>query len=130
MVECVVTIQNEAGIHCRPSSEILLTVQKFPDCVIHVESKQGTIELNSMLTLLGLGLCQGDTVTIKADGKNEEEACEAISALFAFNFDFPSNDWISLFSVAKMCFGTILTSSLKQLKDNQYETEQVFRKII
>jgi phosphocarrier protein HPr len=92
MTERIVTIQNQAGIHCRPSSEILLTVQKFPDCSFHVESKQGSADLNSMLALLGLGLCEGDTVTIRTDGENEKEACDVISALFAFNFDFPPNE--------------------------------------
>lgn len=92
MTERTVTVKNEAGIHCRPSSEILLAVQKFPDCSFHVESTQGDADLNSMLSLLGLGLCQGDTVTIRTEGVNEKEACDVISALFAFNFDFPPKD--------------------------------------
>jgi len=91
MTERIVTIQNEAGIHCRPSTEILLAVQEFPDCVIHAESKHGNVELNSMLALLGLGLAEGDKVKIITHGKNEDKACDVISALFAFNFDFPPN---------------------------------------
>lgn len=92
MTERTVTVQNEAGIHCRPSSEILLAVQKFPDCTFYVESTQDSVELNSMLSLLGMGLCQGDTVTIRVEGGTEKEACDVISALFAFNFDFPPRD--------------------------------------
>ena len=89
MTESTVTVQNEAGIHCRPSSEILLAVQNFPDCIIHAESKHGNVELNSMLALLGLGLAEGDEVKIITQGENEDEACAVIAALFAFNFDFP-----------------------------------------
>ena len=92
MKKSTVTIQNEQGIHCRPSTEILMAVQKFPDCSFQAESKQGVVELNSMLALLGLGLMHGDSVTITTEGENEEEACDVISALFAFNFDFPPNE--------------------------------------
>jgi len=88
MVEHSVTVVNEAGIHCRPSSEILLAVQKFPDCSIHIEAKGEKVELNSMLSLLGLGLTKGDQVRIIAQGKDEHEACDVIAALFEFHFDF------------------------------------------
>ena len=90
MVERIVTVQNHAGIHCRPSSEILLAVQKFPDCIFYVEVKGERIELNSMLALLSVGLVEGDEVNIIADGDNEQGACDTVSALFEFNFDFPS----------------------------------------
>jgi len=92
MVERTVTVVNDAGIHCRPSSEILLAVQKFPDCTIHAEATHGSVELNSMLALLGLGLTRGDDVKITAEGVNEHEACDTIAALFSFNFDFPPKE--------------------------------------
>lgn len=92
MVERTVKVINDAGIHCRPSTEILMAVQKFPDCNIIAEAEQGKVELNSMLALLGLGLTKGDQVKIIAEGENEHEACDVIAALFAFNFDFPPKD--------------------------------------
>lgn len=92
MEERTVTVVNEAGIHCRPSSEILLAVQRFPNCTISVEASQGKVELNSMLALLGLGLAKGEQVKISAEGEKEHEACDVIAALFAFHFDFPPQD--------------------------------------
>lgn len=92
MTERTVIVVNEAGIHCRPSSEILLAVQKFPDCTIYAEASQGKVELNSMLALLGLGLTKGDQVKIIVEGENEHEACDTIAALFNFNFDFPPKE--------------------------------------
>ena len=89
MVQRTVTVINEAGIHCRPSSEILIAVQKFPDCTFKIKSSHGDTELTSMLSLLGLGLGKGDEVTVIAEGENEHEACDTVAALFAFNFDFP-----------------------------------------
>ncbi len=92
MVEQTVTVQNEAGIHCRPSSEILLAVQKFPDCSFFIKTSKGDTELTSMLSLLGLGLCKGDEVTVSVEGEKEKEACDTIAALFAYNFDFPPRE--------------------------------------
>ncbi len=84
-----VVVRNKAGIHCRPSSAILMEAQKFPACRIKVKSRKGESELNSILSLISLGLCCGDEVTVEADGANEKAACEKMAEMFAFEFDFP-----------------------------------------
>ena len=92
MKKKTVTIANHQGIHCRPSTEIIMKSQEYLDCDFTIESKGTSAELNSMLSLLSMGLVEGDDVTIVADGENEDEACDVIAALFAFNFDFPPNE--------------------------------------
>ncbi len=92
MTEIQTTVENEAGIHCRPSSEILLKRQKFANCEISVLTLKGNTDLNSILSLIGLGLAKGDQVTVKAHGEEEENACRTIADLFAFHFDFPAQD--------------------------------------
>jgi len=92
MTEIQTTVVNEAGIHCRPSSEILLKRQEFPNCEISITSKKGDADLGSILSLIGLGLAQGDQLTVKADGEDEENACTVIAELFAYHFDFPSQN--------------------------------------
>ena len=89
MVEIETVVENEAGIHCRPSSEILLKRNEFPDCDISISTEKGDAELNSILSLISLGLSQGDRVTVKADGEDEENACRILADLFAYHFDFP-----------------------------------------
>ena len=91
MVSKTVKIANKAGIHCRPSSMILLEAQKFSGCSFKVKSKSGESGLNSMLSLIALGLGCGEEVTIEATGAGEEEACERIAELFAYEFDFPQS---------------------------------------
>lgn len=92
MVEKTVTVLNEHGIHCRPSTEILMKSNEYPDCSLFVESNGVKIDIDSMLSLLGLGLTCGDDVTIIADGENELEACDSIATLFEYHFDFPTNE--------------------------------------
>ena len=92
MTRIETVVENEAGIHCRPSSEILMKRQEFSDCNIRVISDKGEADLSSILSLLGLGLGKGDKVTIEAEGRDEEIACKTIADLFAYHFDFPPQD--------------------------------------
>ena len=93
MLEKIVTIENSAGIHCRPSSEILNAVNDFPDCEFFIITNDGEeTELNSILSLISLGLQQGDKATVQVEGDDESEEREAvdiIADLFEKHFDFP-----------------------------------------
>ncbi len=90
MVEKTVQIKNTAGIHCRPSSVILNKIQEFPGHTFHISAPgRAETELNSILSLIAMGLHKGDRVTIKVSGANEQQAADAIADLFATEFDFP-----------------------------------------
>ncbi|MFZ2654311.1 MAG: HPr family phosphocarrier protein [Victivallales bacterium] len=89
MVERKIVIRNQAGIHCRPSSMILMAAQEFSGCKFKVASRNGDSDLTSILSLISLGLERGNEVTITADGAEEEAALEKIAHLFSFEFDFP-----------------------------------------
>ena len=89
MLEKKIVIRNTAGIHCRPSSVIVSEKEKFSDVSFKVICANGTTDLSGILELLALGLQCGDEVTLQVSGGNEAEALEAMSALFAKEFDFP-----------------------------------------
>jgi phosphocarrier protein len=89
MTERSVTVKNNDGIHCRPSGEIVAAAGNFPDCSIRITTDKGDSDLASIISLIVLGLSQGDNVTVIADGPGEEEACEKIAGLFEYHFDFP-----------------------------------------
>jgi phosphocarrier protein HPr len=88
MLEKKVTIINEAGIHCRPSSMILMAAQEFTACKFRVISKNGESDLTSILSLISMGLEKGNEITIQADGPDAKTALEKISGLFAFEYDY------------------------------------------
>jgi phosphocarrier protein HPr len=91
MIEKKVKIHNHAGIHCRPSSVILTTIKTdFPDTTFTL-TKDGSppMELNSILSLISLGLHYGNEALLQAEGPKEEEACEKIADLLENEFDFP-----------------------------------------
>ena len=90
MKQRVIKVRNNAGIHCRPASVILNAVNSnYPDTRFTVTADGESTELNGILSLISLGLCCGSSVTITADGKDEEKAIAEIGDLFETEFDFP-----------------------------------------
>lgn len=81
-------IQNEHGIHVRPSTQIIEEVADYTGDV-HLSSSKGESDLRSVLSLLLLGLQKGDQITLGVTGPDEEEFCERLVTLFETKFDFP-----------------------------------------
>lgn len=88
MISKTATIQNHAGIHCRPSAVIIKEAAAYAG-TITVTSKYGTCDLRSVLDLISLGLDFGAEVSITCDGPDEEQYCERLVTLFEKRYDFP-----------------------------------------
>ena len=86
-----ITIRNQAGIHCRPSSVILNTVNAEFSCHTFVltNSRGDSCELNSIMALLTLCLACGETATLTVEGPDEERAADRIAELLETEYDFP-----------------------------------------
>ncbi|MCX7820841.1 MAG: HPr family phosphocarrier protein [Brevinematales bacterium] len=80
MKEINVTIQNEYGLHARPSSLLATLASNFKSDIKII--KDG-IEVNckSIMNLLLLAAGKGTVLRIVADGEDEEEALKAIREL-------------------------------------------------
>jgi phosphocarrier protein len=89
MVKTTAVIQNEAGIHCRPTAVIMQAAAEY-NGVVTIIAPGGTCELGSALELMMLGLEQGTQVGLCVDGPNEEMIAIQFKELFERNFDFPS----------------------------------------
>ena len=91
MKERVITVRNNAGIHCRPSGVILTTIKnEFPDHRFHLLTADGSItEVDSILALISLALTKGTSATLQVEGVEEERAVKRIGDLFEYEFDFP-----------------------------------------
>ncbi|QCT72933.1 HPr family phosphocarrier protein [Eubacterium maltosivorans] len=85
MVNKVVTITNATGLHARPASMFVQTAGKYRS---KIEVVKGDARLNakSIMGIMSGGIAQGTTVTIEADGEDEQEALEALVALVQSNF--------------------------------------------
>ena len=85
MISNEITIRHAVGLHARPASLFVQTAQKFSSTVT-VTRGDKTINAKSILSLLGLGVTQGTTITVTADGADEKEALAALQQLIDTNF--------------------------------------------
>lgn len=71
------TVKDENGIHARPAGLIVREAQKYGS-EITIECRGKSASLKKLLSVMGLGIKQGDTVTVSsADGSD-------ISSLLTF----------------------------------------------
>ena len=88
MFQATATIQNEAGIHCRPSAILVKGGSTYPG-EIKIDAASGTCNLKSALELIMLGLEMGAKVQIQVTGPDEEQYAKKLVELFETHFDFP-----------------------------------------
>ena len=79
MIEKILTVQNRAGIHARPATGLVQTASKFVSDVF-MEYKGKKVNLKSILGVMSLGVGQGGSISIFAEGTDQQEALEAIES--------------------------------------------------
>ena len=80
MISRNVTIINSMGLHARPATFFVQSAHKFKSSV-WVESGDRKVNAKSLLGVLSLGIAKGMTVTLIADGYDEEEAIANLEKL-------------------------------------------------
>ena len=75
-----VTIVNSMGLHARPATFFVQNAHKYKSTV-WVESGDRKVNAKSLLGVLSLGIAKGMTVTLIADGYDEEDALIGLAEL-------------------------------------------------
>ena len=75
MKEFTYTITDPNGIHTRPAGLLVKQLKAFKSTVTIFKGDKN-VDMKKLLALMGLGVKQGDAVTIKVEGE-DEEACAA-----------------------------------------------------
>ena len=86
MEERDVNVCNSLGIHARPASMIVQTAQRFRSN-IELEKDGLSADAKSIMNVMMLAAAEGSRVRIRAEGKDEWEAVEAIAHLFESKFN-------------------------------------------
>ncbi|MBB2184171.1 HPr family phosphocarrier protein [Lachnospiraceae bacterium MD1] len=73
--EIVINIPN--GLEARPVA-LLVQVASQYECSIHVVSEEKRVNAKSIMGMMSLGISAGETVTVTADGPDEQQAIENI----------------------------------------------------
>lgn len=80
-----VTIRNQVGLHARPATFFIQKANEYKS-TINIERDEKKVNAKSLLGVLSLGITKGTTITISADGIDEQEAVEALISLIDSNF--------------------------------------------
>jgi phosphocarrier protein len=86
MAEQMVTIQNRAGIHARPSAMLVQTAKDFKSN-IYLEKGNDRINGKSIMGILTLGASYGTEIKIITEGEDEQAALASIVKLFNSKFE-------------------------------------------
>lgn len=85
MITCNVTINNNVGLHARPATFFIQKANSYK-CSIWVEKDDRKVNAKSLLGVLSLGIVQGMSVTLIADGTDEQAALDGLCELVASGF--------------------------------------------
>lgn len=83
MVTFDYTIKDPMGLHARPVGIMVKAATPFKTTKVTVAHNGASVDGKRMFALLGLQVRQGDTITITAEGENEQEVVAAIQSVFA-----------------------------------------------
>lgn len=85
MVSSEVTVSNSVGLHARPATFFIQRANSFKSS-IWVEKDDRRVNAKSLLGVLSLGIVKGTSITIVADGTDEEEAVKTLVDVIEANF--------------------------------------------
>lgn len=78
------TITDPVGIHARPAGILVKEIKKY-DSAVTVTKGEKSVNALKLMALMGMGIKQGDTITVSVDGADEDTAAAEIENFFKNN---------------------------------------------
>ena len=86
MKTCDVVITNASGLHARPATIFIQKANCYKSTIL-VEKDDRKVNAKSLLGVLSLGIAKGMTITLIADGQDEDMALSGLAALINSGFN-------------------------------------------
>lgn len=80
-----VVVQNQVGLHARPATFFIQKANEYRSSV-WIEKDERRVNAKSLLGVLSLGITKGISVTLIAEGPDEEKAVTELVDLVSSNF--------------------------------------------
>ena len=77
-------LTDPAGMHVRPAGELVKTAKQF-ESMIQLKYGEKISDCRKIFSLMGMGLKQGQQVTVTAEGADEDEAIAAVKRFMEQN---------------------------------------------
>lgn len=84
MKEFKYTIQDELGIHARPAGMLVKQAAGFKSAIT-LSNGVKSADAKRIMAVMGMGVKQGQEVTVTIEGEDEEAAAAAVEAFFREN---------------------------------------------
>ena len=84
MKQFTYTIKDELGVHARPAGLLVKLAKKYASQVT-IEKDGKTCDMRKLMAVMGLGIKQGETITVTVEGEDETVAAEEIAAFLNEN---------------------------------------------
>jgi phosphocarrier protein len=85
MIKTNTTIINKLGLHARASAKLTKLAGSFP-CEVWISKGERRVNAKSIMGVMMLAAGIGSVVELETDGAQEQEAMDALLALFADKF--------------------------------------------
>ena len=86
MIQREVTITYTSGLHARPATFFIQKANTYRSSVWVVKDDR-KVSAKSLLGVLSIGIAKGMTITIAADGEDEQEAIKGLVELIETGFN-------------------------------------------
>ncbi len=80
-----VVVQNQVGLHARPATFFIQKANEYKSSV-WIEKDEKRVNAKSLLGVLSLGVTKGVSITILAEGADEEKAVNELVSLISSDF--------------------------------------------
>ncbi len=80
------TITDPVGIHARPAGILVKEIKNYSGITVTVTKGDKSVNALKLMALMGMGIKQGDTVTVSVEGENEEDVAAKIEEFFKTYF--------------------------------------------
>ena len=84
MKEFQYTVKDACGIHARPAGLLVKVVKGFSSTAT-LEKNGKTCDMRKLMAVMGMGIRQGETITVTAEGGDEAAAIEAVEKFLTEN---------------------------------------------
>lgn len=80
------TIKDELGVHARPAGLLVKLAKQYTSTsTITIEKNGKTCDMRKLMAVMGMGIRQGETITVTAEGEDEAAAIEAVEKFLTEN---------------------------------------------
>ena len=84
-MELTLKIENKSGLHARPAALFAKEASAFKSTIMILKGDKN-VNAKSIISIMGLGIKQGESLLFKIEGADAEEAAVALKKLVSNNF--------------------------------------------